>query len=132
MVQIGADTYEDLTAESFEQIIDDIAAGKTAEARSRRSTASFPRRSAADTTLTDAAIYQRQPKPAATPSRRSGRFGRQEARPGVKGMTMAAEFIPTRMFVARLMPSTIAILVRIVYVLRAAREAWCWALDGGK
>ena len=29
MVQIGSDTYEDLTAESFEKILDDFAAGKT-------------------------------------------------------------------------------------------------------
>ena len=28
LVQIGADTYEDLTAESFEKLIDDIAAGR--------------------------------------------------------------------------------------------------------
>ena len=28
LVQIGADTYEDLTAESFEKILDDIAAGR--------------------------------------------------------------------------------------------------------
>ena len=28
LVQIGADTYEDLTAESFEKIIDDIVAGR--------------------------------------------------------------------------------------------------------
>ena len=28
LVQIGADTYEDLTAESFEKMIDDIAAGR--------------------------------------------------------------------------------------------------------
>ena len=29
MVQIGADFYEDLTAESFGKILDDLAAGKT-------------------------------------------------------------------------------------------------------
>ena len=29
LVQIGADTYEDLTAESFEKIIDDLAAGRS-------------------------------------------------------------------------------------------------------
>ena len=28
LVQIGADTYEDLTAESFEQLLDDLAAGR--------------------------------------------------------------------------------------------------------
>ncbi len=29
LVQIGADTYEDLTAESFEKLLDDLAAGRT-------------------------------------------------------------------------------------------------------
>jgi NADH-quinone oxidoreductase subunit E len=29
MVQVGADTYEDLTADSFSRILDDLAAGKT-------------------------------------------------------------------------------------------------------
>ncbi len=32
MVQIWNDTYEDLTAETFEKVLDGLAAGKTAEA----------------------------------------------------------------------------------------------------
>ena len=53
MVQINYDYYEDLTPESFEKILDELAAGRTPEARARRSTASSPRRSAGATTLKD-------------------------------------------------------------------------------
>ena len=57
LVQIGADTYEDLTAESFRRLLDDIAAG-----RSIRPGTQIERANSAPvggpTTLTDDAIYR--------------------------------------------------------------------------
>jgi NADH-quinone oxidoreductase subunit E len=58
VVQIGADTYEDLTAARFERLIDDIAAGrpvKAGPAVDRRFSAPV----GGPTTLTDLAPYQR-------------------------------------------------------------------------
>ena len=51
MVLIWNDTYEDLTAESFEKVLDGFASGQASRSPARRSTASSPRRSAAPTTL---------------------------------------------------------------------------------
>jgi NADH-quinone oxidoreductase subunit E len=62
LVQIKADTYEDLTRESFVQLLNDLAAGKTVKPGTQ-----IDRRNAAPiggpTTLTDASIYDRQSRP---------------------------------------------------------------------
>jgi NADH-quinone oxidoreductase subunit E len=63
VVQINADTYEDLTPAMFERLIDDLAAGKPVKAGP-----AIDRQYSAPagglTTLTDAALYQRRSSPA--------------------------------------------------------------------
>ncbi len=44
MVMIWKDTYEDLTPESLNRVLDGFETGQPAEARARRSTASMLRR----------------------------------------------------------------------------------------
>jgi NADH-quinone oxidoreductase subunit E len=59
VVQIGADTFEDLTAESFEKLMDDLAAGRQVNpgpAVDRQFSAPI----GGETTLTDPSIYQRR------------------------------------------------------------------------
>jgi NADH-quinone oxidoreductase subunit E len=61
MVQIFSDTYEDLTAESFERILEEFAAGRTPEPGpqvDRRFSAPV----GGPTTLTDSAIYDKHRK----------------------------------------------------------------------
>jgi NADH-quinone oxidoreductase subunit E len=63
VVQIGADTFEDLTAESFERLMDDLAAGRTVTpgpAIDRQFSAPI----GGETTLTDASINRRRSTPA--------------------------------------------------------------------
>jgi NADH-quinone oxidoreductase subunit E len=63
VVQIGPDTYEDLTRATFEKLIDDLAAG-----RATRPGPAINRQFSApvggETTLTDASLYQRRSTPA--------------------------------------------------------------------
>jgi NADH-quinone oxidoreductase subunit E len=94
MVEIFKDTYEDLTAESFERILDEIAAG-----RKPRPGPQVDRQYSAPvggpTTLTDASIYDRHApvphpagEPAATvPPTKAGRpeTASEETAPGLKG-----------------------------------------------
>ena len=63
LVQIKADTYEDLTRESFVQLLNDLAAGKPVKPGTqidRQNSAPLGGR----TTLTDASIYERRTRPA--------------------------------------------------------------------
>ena len=76
VVQIGADTYEDLTAATFERLLDDLAAGrpvKPGPAIDRKFSAPI----GGETTLTDAGLYRRGPASgnvaAAPPSRPQGK-----------------------------------------------------------
>ena len=66
MVQVGSDYYEDLDADSFTQLLDDFAAGKTPTPGPQIDRhLSEPIGGA--TTLTDGAIYSRRRKSAAKP-----------------------------------------------------------------
>jgi len=63
MVQIGADTYEDLSPVLFERLLDDLAAGKKVKpgpAIKRQFSAPI----GAPTTLTDPSLYKRGSTPA--------------------------------------------------------------------
>lgn len=63
MVQVNDDYFEDLTPETLEKLLDDLAAGrevKIGPQNGRFNSAPI----AGDTTLTDPAIYDRAPKPA--------------------------------------------------------------------
>jgi NADH-quinone oxidoreductase subunit E len=66
LVQIGDDTYEDLTAESLTKLIDDIAAGRPIKPGTQ-----IDRQNSAPvggpTTLTDASIFGPRPRPPQTP-----------------------------------------------------------------
>jgi NADH-quinone oxidoreductase subunit E len=66
LVQIDADTYEDLTSESFGKLLDDIAAGRPIKPGSQ-----INRQNSAPvggpTTLTDAAIFGPRPRPPVAP-----------------------------------------------------------------
>ncbi|HZP20202.1 MAG TPA: NADH-quinone oxidoreductase subunit NuoE [Bauldia sp.] len=64
LVQVGADTYEDLTRESFVQILSDFAAGKKPKPGSQTGR-QFSAPVGGPTTLTDEAIYR--PRPPAVP-----------------------------------------------------------------
>ena len=57
MVQIGRDTYEDLTAESFEKILDAIARGETPKPGPQNGR-QFSGPLGGDTTLKDTAASQ--------------------------------------------------------------------------
>jgi NADH-quinone oxidoreductase subunit E len=71
MVQVGSDYYEDLDADSFNKLLDDLAAGKTPKAGPQIDRhLSEPVGGA--TTLTDPALYARQGK-AAEKSRSEGK-----------------------------------------------------------
>ncbi len=59
MVLIGSDTFEDLTAESFEKLIDDMAAGKPVEPGPQIDR-QFSAPVGGPTTLTDPALYSRE------------------------------------------------------------------------
>ena len=59
MVLIGSDTFEDLTAESFAQLIDDMAAGKVVEPGPQIDR-QFAAPVGGPTTLTDPALYSRE------------------------------------------------------------------------
>ena len=94
MVEIFKDTYEDLTAESFERILDEIAAG-----RKPRPGPQVDRQFSAPlggpTTLTDASIYDRHaketaaaPEPAVTvppANAAKPKTASEETSPGLKG-----------------------------------------------
>jgi len=70
MVEIFKDTYEDLTAESFERILDEIAAGRMPRPGPQVDR-QFSAPVGGPTTLTDAAIYDRHPpedRPAGSPA----------------------------------------------------------------
>lgn len=61
MVQINADYYEDLTAESFEKLLDDLAAGRTPKPGPQNGR-QFSAPKGGPTTLTDPAIYATAPR----------------------------------------------------------------------
>jgi NADH-quinone oxidoreductase subunit E len=63
MVEIFKDTYEDLTAESFERILDEIAAGRKPKPGPQVDR-QFSAPAGRPTTLTDSAIYEKHPKQA--------------------------------------------------------------------
>ena len=94
MVEIFKDTYEDLTAESFERILDEIAAGGTPRPGPQVDR-QFSAPAGGPTTLTDDAIYDRRgngdhpaPEPAVTvPPARAARpdTTSEETSPGLKG-----------------------------------------------
>ncbi|HUE47054.1 MAG TPA: NADH-quinone oxidoreductase subunit NuoE [Aestuariivirgaceae bacterium] len=92
MVQIFSDTYEDLTAESFERILEEFAAGRTPKPGpqvDRRFSAPV----GGPTTLTDSAIYEKHQKQtgggdeATLPPARAGRpdTTSKETAPALKG-----------------------------------------------
>jgi NADH-quinone oxidoreductase subunit E len=92
MVQIFSDTYEDLTAESFERILEELAAGrqpKPGPQVDRQYSAPFGE----PTTLTDSAIYERREDHGAStheatvPPAKAGRpdTTSEETAPGLKG-----------------------------------------------
>jgi NADH-quinone oxidoreductase subunit E len=71
LVQIGADTFEDLTADSFNRMLDDLAAGH----RVRPGTQVDRRNSApvgGPTSLTEDTIFGPRPRPAAGPALTDG------------------------------------------------------------
>ena len=59
MVQIGSDTFEDLTAESFDRLIDDMAAGKRVEPGPQVDR-QFAAPMGGPTTLTDPSLFSRE------------------------------------------------------------------------
>ena len=92
MVQIFSDTYEDLTSESFERVLEEFAAGrqpKPGPQVDRRFSAPV----GGPTTLTDSAIYDKHDKQtgggdeATLPPARAGRpnTSSEETAPGLKG-----------------------------------------------
>ena len=59
MVQIGADTFEDLSAERFEALIDDLAAGRPVKPGPQIDR-QFAAPVGGPTTLTDPSLYARE------------------------------------------------------------------------
>ena len=72
LVQINADTYEDLTAESFEKLLDDLAAGRPVKPGPQIDR-QFAAPVGGPTTLTDEAIYRPRPTPIGRPDRRGAK-----------------------------------------------------------
>jgi NADH-quinone oxidoreductase subunit E len=66
MVQVGADTFEDLDAETFEKLIDDMAAGRPVRPGTQIDR-QFSTPVGGPTTLTDPALYSREARDDAEP-----------------------------------------------------------------
>ena len=97
MVEIFSDTYEDLTAESFERILDEFAAGRQ-PVPGPQVDRQYSAPVGGPTTLTDAAIYERREdhsaptEEATVPPAKGGRpeTASEETSPALKGPTKEA------------------------------------------
>jgi NADH-quinone oxidoreductase subunit E len=81
LIQIGADTYEDLTAERLGTILDDLAAGRAVRPGPQIDR-QFSAPVGGPTTLTDAALYVRESAPANAETALSDREGKRPEQAG--------------------------------------------------